>query len=76
MDQKYVVYYALLPETDDSLIKNQRTTFVVLVQGALYLREKLLRTDAKRCHYNQAPKSNLFGIPSFYGNLYATALMV
>ena len=34
MDQKYVVYNALLPETDDSLIKNQRTTFVVLLQGA------------------------------------------
>ena len=34
LDQKYVVYNALLPETDDSLIKNQRTTFVVLVQSA------------------------------------------
>ena len=34
MDQKYVAYNALLCETDTSLIKNQRTTFVVFVQSA------------------------------------------
>ena len=34
MDQKYVVYNALLSETVDLLIKNQRTNFVVLVQSA------------------------------------------
>ena len=37
LDQKYVVYNALLPETDDSLLKNQRTTFVVLVQGGTHV---------------------------------------
>ena len=34
MDQKYVAYNALLCETDTSLIKNQRTTFVVFHHGA------------------------------------------
>ena len=33
LDQKYVVYNALLPETDTSLIKNQHTTFVVFNQS-------------------------------------------
>ena len=34
LDPKKVVYSALLPVTDDSLTKNQRTTFVVFRQSA------------------------------------------
>ena len=35
VDPKKVVYSALLAVTDDSLTKNQRTTFVVFVQSVV-----------------------------------------